>query len=175
MAFFAALAPAFSVIGSLVGAAGTIFSGISAMQQANYQAKVAAMNQQIANDNAKRAIEVGQINQQGQDTQTAAMLGEQEAVQGASGLSLTGKSQILTRKAARELGRLDALNVRQAAEIESYNYKTQAMNFGAQAAAAKMQGQGALLSSFFGAGSSLMSSLGKVKSANKYGSGSAIL
>jgi hypothetical protein len=156
------------VLAAVLSAAGSLVSGISAMQQANYQAAVAKANQVIANQNAVRAIDKGQVDQQSQDTQTLGMLGEQEAAQSASGLSLSGKSQILTRKAARELGRLDALNVRQDAELKAYDFKTQAMNYGAQAQSLKMQGQGNLLASFLNAGTGLLSSASKIRNANRY-------
>jgi hypothetical protein len=132
----------------------------------DYQAQVARMNAQIAEDNARRALERSQIEQQDQDTITRAQLGTQEALQGASGLSIEGGSQILTRKSAAMLGRRDALNIRQAGEIEAYNYKTQAVNQEAAARLAKAQGQSALVGSYFSAGGSLLSSAAKFGSSD---------
>lgn len=139
-----------------LAAIGSIISGVMGMAQASYQAKVANMNAEIAKDNAKRAIERTQVEAKDQDALTKEMIGEQIAAQSASGLSLTGGSAMRTRASARRLGRRDTLNVHQAGELEAYQYKTDAMNFKAQAAAHKMGGISNLLGSFFQAGSSLI-------------------
>lgn len=142
-----------------IGAIGSVVGGVMGMQQASYQAKVAKMNEQIAKENASRAIDRSHIEQEDFDRfETANLLGEQEAAQSASGLTLTGKSQVMTRAAARKLGRRDALNIIQAGEIEAYNYRTQAANFAAQAKAAKMSGTASLVGSFFSAAGQLASS-----------------
>ena len=160
MAFIPALAAgigsAFGGAGGLLSAAGTIVSGISALAAGNYQKQVADMNARIAKDNAARALERGQIVQQETDNRTKAFLGQQEAVQSASGISLTSRSAIATRRTARELGRLDALNVRQAADVESYNYQVDAVNQKAQGQMAQQAGVGTLIGSFFKAGGSLV-------------------
>lgn len=161
MAFLAAAAPVIAIVGSLASAGGALLGGMAAKNAGDYQAQVARMNAQIAEDNAQRALERSQIEQQDQDTLTRAQIGTQEALQGASGLSITGGSQILTRKSAAMLGRRDALNVRQGGELEAYGYKTQAANSEAQARQAKAAGQSALLGSYFSAGGSLLSSAAK--------------
>lgn len=156
------MAAAAAIIPAIIGAAGSIVGGIAANNQAQYQAEVAKMNEQIAKDNAKRAIERGAIEAEANDRQTAALLGEQEAAQSASGLTLTGESAMLTRKSARMLGRLDTLNVIQASNIEAYNYQTQAVNFNTQAEAAKMSGQASLIGAFFDAAGTLGSAYAKM-------------
>lgn len=171
MAFIPALAAgissAFGGVGGLLSAAGTIVSGVSALAAGNYQKQVADMNAQIAKDNARRAEERGQIVQQETDNRTAGFLGEQVAAQSASGISLTSRSAIATRRTARELGRVDALNVRQAADIESYNYKVDAVNQQAQGQMAQQAGVGTLIGSFFKAGGSLVG--GSTSVANSQG------
>jgi hypothetical protein len=159
----AELAVIAAVGGALASAGGTIMGGMAQKNASDYQAQVARMNAQIAQENANRAIERSQIEQQDQDRLTQAQIGTQEALQGASGLSLSGGSQILTRKGAAELGRRDALNVRQAGEMEAYTYKTQAVNQEAGARLAKAQGSSALLGSWISAGGSLLSSASKFK------------
>lgn len=156
-------------IGAILGAIGSIAQGVLGFAAANYQAQVAEMNEEVAKDNAMRSIERAQVEQQTQDDLTAAMLGEQESVQSASGLSLTSPSAIRTRAAARRLGRMDALNVRQAGEIEKYNYLVQASNFGSEAKMAQLQGVGNLLSGFLGATQSLVSKAKPSKMASRFG------
>jgi len=144
------------------------FQGIAAYQSAQYQASVAEMNEKVAKENARRAIERSQVEQQEQDAQSMALLAAQEAVQSASGLTLTGKSAQRTRRSARILARKDALNVRQAGEIEKYNYLVQAENFKAEGEAAKMQGSASLLSSFLGAGTSSLGGSSSIFSPDEY-------
>lgn len=166
MPFLAAAAPVIAVVGSIASAGGALLGGMAAKNAGDYQAQVARMNAQIAKENADRALERSQIEQQDQDMLTRGQLGTQEALQAASGLSIDGGSQILTRKSAAMLGRRDALNIRQAGELEAYGYKTQAVNSESQARMAKAQGQSALIGSYFSAGGSLLSSAAKFGSSD---------
>jgi len=164
MAFLAGIAPA---IQGIIGGIGSVISGVAAMQAAAYQKKVADMNAQIAQDNAKRAIERTQIEAQDNDAEVRAMFGAQEAGQSASGLALGGRSQVMTRKAAAVLGRRDTLNIRQAGEIEAYNYKVQAENQTAAGNLAMMEGKSNMLGSFLQGASSLIGGFASVKSPGK--------
>lgn len=168
MAFLAAAAPVLGVISSLVGAAGAVYGGFAAKQAGDYQAAVAEQNAKIAEDNARRAIERSQIKQQDQDMQTRADVGTQESLQAASGLSLSGGSQILSRKAVAELGRRDALNIRQDGEIESYNFKTQAVTQRAEGQLAKAKGRSALVGGFLSGAGGLLSGLATVKNPERF-------
>lgn len=138
-----------------LSAAGSVVSGVLGFASANYQAQVAQMNQEIAMENAARANTRGQEAAMEQDALTRGMLGEQIAAQSASGLSLSSGSAIKTRKAARVLGRKDAENVKEAGDIEAYNYKVDAANFGAQGNSARLSGMGSLLGGFLNAGTVL--------------------
>lgn len=164
MAFLSGL----SGISAAIGAAGSLVSGFAALSAGNYQNKVAQMNAKIAEDNAQRAMARSQVEGQDQDALTSAMLGEQEAIQASSGVSLTSKSSMLTRRAARVLGRRDTLNVRQAGELEAYGYKTDAVNQRAQGQLAKMSGQSNMLGGFLGATGSLVGSAQSVRSPSRY-------
>lgn len=141
---------------AIVGALGSIISGVMSFAQASYQAKVAEMNADIARDNASRAIERSQVQELEQDDQTRAMLGAQEAAQSASGIDLNSESSRRIRKASRILGRKDTLNVRQDAEIEKYNYLVEAENQSSAAKMARIGGMSSLLSGFVSAGGSLI-------------------
>jgi hypothetical protein len=149
MAFLGGIAP-------VLGAVSSIFSGIMGFASANYQASVAEMNAEVAQQNANRAIERSQVEQQEQDAAAMAMLGSQEAAQGASGLTLTGGSAQRTRRTARILARKDSLNIRQAGEIDKYNYLVQKENFKSEASAAGLTGMGSLLGGFLGGAQSLV-------------------
>lgn len=156
------------IVSTLVSAGGAVLEGIQANKMAKYQAKVAQMNRDIANENARRSIERSQVEQQEQDMVSLAFLGAQEAMQGASGLSMSGGSQQLARKSAKELGRLDSLRVRQAGELEAHAFRTEAVNFDTQSRMARAEGKNALVSSFFNAGSSLLTGATRVSKAQRF-------
>ena len=140
-------------------ALGGIVQGVTGFMTASYQAQVANMNAKVAQANADRARDRWQKDAEDNDFQTAALLGEQEVAQAASGVSLSGKSQIRTRQSARILGRRDTLNIRDAGELDRYNYLVQKANFKAEASAAKISGVSSLLGGFLSAAGSLPSSM----------------
>lgn len=154
-----------TLIGVALSAAGSVASGMAQAQAARAQAEIDQMNAEIAEDNAARAIHRSQVEAQDQDMLTAAMIGEQISQQGASGLS--GRSQLLVRKAAAELGRKDALNVRQAGEIEAYNYRVDAAGARASADMRRRSAGFSLLEGFLGAGSSLIGAA-RTPASNRY-------
>jgi len=141
-----------------LSAVGSIFSGIIGFAQASYQAKVAEMNAEVARENAKRTIDRTQVEEQDNAAENLALMGEQEAAQAASGLSINSDSSRRIRRASRVLARKDTLNIRQGGEIESYNYKVEAANQTAAAGMARLGGMGSLLSGFVNAGGSLLGS-----------------
>jgi len=192
MSFLPAVA---GILSAVLGAAGAV---VQAQQQAaaleqqaaneqaaadmsRYQQKVIDMNKKLMEDNAARSVSVAQITQQEQDQEAKALIGEQIAQQGASGLSLGGRSQILTRKSAATLGRKDALNIRYAGEVDKYNILTEAANLNTEsvmkgmeagsydrsAEATRGQAGPTLLSGFIGG----MGSLLGAASSFKFGAG----
>jgi hypothetical protein len=144
---------------AVVGAIGSLVSGVTGMMQANYQAKVAKMNEKVALYNAERARTRSTIDAQEKDTfETRALLGDQEVAQAASGVSIAGKSQVATRNTARLLGRRDTQNIIEDGQMQAYNHKVEAANFAAEAKAAKMSGMSSLLGGFLGAAGGLAGS-----------------
>jgi hypothetical protein len=154
----AALAP----IGLALSFVSTAYQGIAGAQAANYQAAIAEQNQQVANVNADRTIQASQVEQQDRDLTARALLGEQVSEQAASGLTLGSKSFRLARRSSQQLARQDALRIRQSGEVDAYNYRTQASNFGMQAQLAKSSASASLLGGFLGAGTSLISGASKI-------------
>ena len=140
------MAVAAAIIGTVASVAGTVVSAMSANAAAEAQAEIARQNQMIAEENARRAIERSQIEGQERDLENSVLFGQQVAVQSASGVS--GRSQLLARSSARKLGRLDTLRIRQAGEIEAYNFRLQAHDFAAAAEIAKAEGKNSLLAGF---------------------------
>ena len=92
-------------------AGATLIGGAADFTSGMYEAKVADYNAKIAKDNSRRALIRTDIEAMENDRLTAVLLGTQEAVQGASGLSITGKSAAAVRSRTRILGRRDTLNI----------------------------------------------------------------
>lgn len=169
MAFAPALAPLLGGLGGAGAAAsgglslGTVLSGIGTavgvfgqISANNARAAMARENARRAADNAVRTQQTSQIEQQAKDAETAAMLGELEAQQSASGLSTLSGSSSLVRRRARVLGRQDAMNLRRRGDVESQNYLNQAADFKAEAADAKRNNLFTFLSGATKIGSTLL-------------------
>lgn len=157
-----------AAIGTGISAFSSITQGISNFRAGQYRAQVAEKNKLIAEENARRAIERAQAEQQDQDIMALVLLGEQEAAQGASGLSFGSRSFALTRRASRELARRDALRTREGGEVEARNFRQQALDFENQAGFERSSARGSLLEGFLGAGSSLISGAAKVRNRKRY-------
>jgi hypothetical protein len=168
MRFAVAVSPI--ILGALTAAAvgvsivGTIVSTSAQVNAANYQAQVADRNAQIMQENANRAIFRSQQEQLDQDRKAAYAYGALTASQSASGLSLGGASFMLSRKNARQLGRIDALNVRQAGQLEAYNYLTQSEDSAKAAGFARDQANSSLLAGFLEGAGSLIGGAGSIYS-----------
>lgn len=154
-------------IGTLVSVGGALMGGIAARNQANYQAAVAKNNAAIAKKNAAQASDVAQQSQLENDRQVAALVGQQEAIQSASGLSTSSPSMLRTRRTANMLGRQDSINIREQGNSDIQNYLQQSENFKGEASAAKASGRASMIGAFFEAGSSLISGATSVRSPSR--------
>lgn len=122
-----------------LAAGGTLLGGVGDLTQGLYQSKVAAANAKIAKENSNRTLERTDIMAAENDRLTAELLGTQEATQGASGLSITGKSAAAVRSRTRILGRRDTLNIQQGGQLDAYNDRLKAKNLKAESKAIKIQ------------------------------------
>lgn len=151
---------------AVIGALSGIVSGVTGMMQANYQAQVANMNAKVAQTNADLASTKSEIDAQEADFQSANILGEQENAQAASGVTVSGKSQILTRKAARHAADADRMKLIQGGQVERYNFLTQKANFKAEAKAAKISGISSLIGGFLSAAGAMAPSMSSTATSN---------
>ena len=141
---------------------GTAVSTVAAVQQAKFKAQVAKFNQEINEDNAARAADRAQIAQQDQDRIAAAIRGEEAAQQAGSGLSLRSGSFDKKRQSLGVGAAQDRLRIRQAGDVEAFNFLVKAEGFKGEAAAEKRAGKFAIATGLISAagtvaGSSLVS------------------
>lgn len=146
MAFIAPLAaaalPALTSTAG-VGALTAVTSGIgavSSIQNGYYQAAVARNNARISEENAARISAASQEESLRSDQDYAALLGEQLAAQGASGLDILGRSQVAARLLTQKTGRAAAKDISNEGTSRSRQMLQEAANFRAEGKQAKLQG-----------------------------------
>lgn len=173
-AAFAALPTILGVISTGVAIAGVVASTSAATQQANFQAMIADRNKAVMEDNAVRAQYASQVQQEESDRVARGLIGEQIAAQSASGLKIGGRSAMLTRKSAKQLARMDALNIRQAGDIEAHNYRIGAEDAALQAGFARQTASNALAEGFLTGVGTLVGGASNFLSTSKLGTTTSI-
>jgi len=123
---------------AVLGIVGTLVSAVGAVSGQMYQAQVARNNADIARQNAALAGERTQAQAKSNDEQTSALIGEQLAVQSASGLDTNSGSTLRVRQSTNRLGTQDTFNIRQQGAYDIQGYLQQANNFDSQAQASSM-------------------------------------
>lgn len=146
MAFIAPLAAAaVPFLASSTGAA--VMTGATAgvgaltsIQAGRYQAAVGRNNARIAEENAARIAEASQGEAMRSDQDYRALLGEQLAAQGASGLDILGRSAVAARKLTMKTGRDAAKDIITEGSAGARRSLQEAANFRGEARQAKLQG-----------------------------------
>lgn len=113
---------------------------LSAIQAGNYQAAVARNNARIAEENAARISEAAQREAARSDQDYRALLGEQLAAQGASGLDILGRSQRNARMLTQRTGRRAAIDITDEGEAGARRSLQEAANFRGEGRQARLQG-----------------------------------
>lgn len=119
---------------------GTVLAGVGQMQSASLQSQIARNNQRAAMANAEAASIAAQQKQVRSDYEYAALLGQQEAAQGASGLDILGATQLRTRALTGRTRSVAAQDIRRAGEVEAGGFLGDAQNYGIGARNASLQG-----------------------------------
>lgn len=108
-----------SLIGGGVSAVGNVMAGQSAQAAANYRA-------QVAENQARHALAIGDIEAQRQGMKTASIIGAQRAAQSGSGLDVNVGSPVDVRETTDILGRLDELTILNNAQTKAWGLRSQA-------------------------------------------------
>lgn len=144
------VALASTIIGAGISAYGSVVGGIEARQTANFQAQVAKNNATIAAQNATYATEAGESKAQQQEMSTRALIGNEVAAQGSSGLDVNGGSAVKVRSSAAALGTLSELNIRNNALREAYGFTQQSQNFESEGELDTAKGKNAMTAGIVG-------------------------
>lgn len=168
-------APAMMAVTAVISAVGTAASAQASASQAAYQAQVARNNQIIANRNADDALKRAAVEEDKTRTRTASIMGQQRARLAGQGTALDEGSPLDIQMDTAGLGELDALTMRNAGEREAYGFRTQAMNYGAQAGLHESSSRASMLGAYLKAGGSILGAAGSAfGGGGKIGNGIAI-
>lgn len=120
------------IAGGAIQAFGAVQSGYAKSAAAAYQSQVAANNAKIAQQDATLDIQAGEVAAVNRGLKTRAMVGQEKAAQGASGIDVNSGSAVDVRAGTEELGMLDALTVRSDASKKAYAKQVEAVSDTAQ-------------------------------------------
>lgn len=153
-----------SLASGVVGGVGQIEQASAQAAASKYSAQVAGINQKQALTNEQLASESGDIQADIQSRRTRALVGEEIANAGASGLDVRSGSNIDTQISSQIMGKVDALTVRSNAAREAYGYQTQADTFAGEKSLKEAEGKNAQTAGGIGAASTLLGAGGTAAS-----------
>jgi hypothetical protein len=154
----AAVSLGVSALGTVMGAVGQANAGAASAAQANYQAQLARNNQQIAEWNAQRALQQGQVGEQQQRFKTAQVIGSQRAALASQGGDINSGSPLDIAGDTARAGEFDAQTIRNNAAMQAYGFRVQAANAGAQSELYRQSAANTMDALPFSIGSSLLGS-----------------
>jgi hypothetical protein len=133
-----------------VSVAAGVVGTISNMQAAAYQQAVAQRNAQLMEENARRAIEQSQREQEDWGQAAREQLGRLMADLGASGVAMGAGSALRRREGAGELAQRDAMRIREEGVTTAENFRQQAADFKGEAKMARRRKSFALFEGVVG-------------------------
>lgn len=151
-------------LGGLTSAIGAFVGGESQQQMFNYQAGVAKLNAQIANQNANYAEQVGELQATQAGIKGGQVSGQIKAAQSASGLDVNSGSAKAVQTSQAQLNRVDQTTIMSNAAKTAYNYRVEGVQYGAQAQLDTLAGKNARTAGMIGAGASLIGAASSVSS-----------
>jgi len=153
----APILPILAIAGTVVSAAGSIYSGMAANAAGKYQQQVAEQNAKLASEAAKDSIERGKLENQALGRKVAQAKGQQAAAAAANGVDLGYGTADVFRQDTEMLAREDQAALFKNIDERTRGFDIQASNYRAEGKAARFQGKQAKIGSFFQAGSTLLS------------------
>jgi|SRR5215475_3692415 len=153
-----------TALGGVVSAFGNYFGGQSQGAMYDYQAGIALMNKQIAEQNANYAINAGEIKAQQAGMKARFEIGTAIAEGGASGLDVRSGSKAQVVQGMYKVAQQDMGIIRTNAAKEAYGYEVEAASDEAQANLDKYAAKFSRTSGTIAAFGSLLGAAGGVSS-----------
>jgi Tfp pilus assembly protein FimV len=160
-----------SLVGGVVSAYGAEAKGQADQAMYNYQAGVAKLKAQIAQQNAEYAVRSGGSAAYQSGLKTGETVGVQKAAQGASGVDVNTGSTKAVRDTTTQLGEYDQQLIRENYAKKAYGYEVERETKTAEAGADVVAGEQAKKAGDINAFASILGSVGSV--ASKWTSGSS--
>lgn len=144
-------------------AMGTVYSGISAYEQADYQGKVADNNAELSREQARDSSERGLQEQIRQGREVAAVRSAQIAAFAASGIDTSSGSALDVVGDTNYFGLLDQQMIRENADRETRGFSLQAQNFNNEAGAQRRARTNAVVQTGFQLTSDILGGAAQLK------------
>ena len=161
MATAANVSLALSAVGTVMSAYGMIQQGQAQASQASFQAGVARNNAIIAQQQATRAQQQAAVDEQDFRRQQGDLMASRRALMGGGGVESGAGSPLAVSSDFAGESELNALRIRNMGEVEANRLQQEVMNQQAQAGLFGMQGRQAVKGSYYRAGGTLLSGMGK--------------
>ena len=149
-----------AAVGTIISTVGAIQQGQAQSAQANFQAGVARNNAIIAQQQATRATQQAAIDEQDFRRQQSDLMASRQALMGGLGVSGAGSPLAVSSDFAGE-SELNALRIQNQGQVTANRLQQEVMNQQSQAGLFRMQGAQAKTGSYFRAGGTLFSGLGR--------------
>ena len=143
-------------LGSLTSAFGDLTQGQAEQKMYDYQAGVARMNAQIAEQNATTASNTGEFNAMLSGLRGAAAMGTMKSVQASHGLDIRSGSAKQVQQSQSTFNQLNQSAIRSDAAKTAFNFRNQAAADTAQAGADVVAGENARTASVIKAETSMI-------------------
>lgn len=155
---------ALTAVSGVVTALGQISQGNAAKAQGDYQAAVLRNNKILADRAAEDAVKRGDIAEGNQAYETKALIGRQRAQFAANGVDVNVGSAVDIQSDTAAIGQQAQLTIRSNAAREALGYRTQGMNFAADAGLAEARGKSAQTAGYMSAFGTVLDTAGSVAS-----------
>lgn len=156
----AVAAIAATVISTGVAVYGQMQAASAKSDASNYAAQVAANNAKISEKNAQYAEQAGAAQEDQQALKTRSLVGQTVAAQASSGLDVNSGSNLDVRSSVAALGEESSLTIKNSAARQAYGYRTQGLNYEAQAGLDRQEASNAMDAGAIGAAGALAGGIG---------------
>ena len=153
-----------TILGGITSIFGDLAQGRAEKQAYDYQAGVARLRAQIAEQNAGYASNVGEQQAAAYGYKAGQQLGMIKAVQGSHGLDVRSGSAAQVQQSQQLISATDMTAIRSNAAKTAFNYRQEAQQDVAQASLDTMAGQNATSAALIKADSSFLSTASSVSS-----------
>lgn len=154
------IAAAASALSGVIGAIGAVQSANAQAAAAEYNAKIANRNEQIADQNRKQALETSRIEADDKRRDNRRVLAAMRAAYGSSGLEMAGSPLDVLEDTALEQ-ELDVSRIQYEGRVRAREGAIQMLGLREEATLSRMEAKNAKTAGYIGAAGALTSGIGR--------------